>query len=219
MGRPPFLAAPPTTGGSACSLPCVRSGRFARDRRVRARARVAVHARRRVLRLLRRQSRREAVQRSLAGDPGARRESNRDQHAQRLPGRPVRIRARRARAGRTAEEPDPCRRSEDLRAHRCVQRASACRILRPQPVRSRQDDARLSARNARGGAGGAHGGAEGKATRRWGSPSRRATPSANTTSPFFRRPSRTAWKRGCARAATTSPPRRARRCNRTSART
>ena len=130
----------------------------------------------------------------------------------------VRIRAGRTRACRAPKEPDPCRRPEDLRPDRCLQRTAACRILRSQSVRSRQGRApdercgtpprRWRGRTRRR-----------RRTRRLVSPSKHDTRSGSTTSRFFRRRSRMDWKSGCVRAATTSPPRRARRCSPTSART
>ena len=71
-----------------------------------------------LLRLLCRQGRRQAFQRGFAGDPGPRRRSHRDQHAQRLPGRADRLRAGRAGAR------GACRRARSTSATRRSSSAS-----------------------------------------------------------------------------------------------
>src|SRR5437773_7012377 len=88
----------------------------------------------RVLRLLRRQGRHQAVQPGVAGCPGAERGQNRAHDGQRLQGRPQGVRPRRAGAHRPRERADPRRRAGGHRTPRRLHGAAAGRVLRRKPV-------------------------------------------------------------------------------------
>ncbi len=90
----------------------------------------------RLLRLLRRQGRHQALQPGLAGRARARRGPHRPHHGQRLPGRPEGVRDRHPGADRAREGADPRGRARADRAPRRLLRAAARRVLRRQPVRA-----------------------------------------------------------------------------------
>ena len=103
---------------------------------------LALVARRRlrgVLRLLRREGRREALQQGVAGRAGARRRPHRADDGERLQGRPEGVRDRRSRCRRSSEREQIHVGDKALRrSPRRLLGAAAGRVLRPGPVPPRR---------------------------------------------------------------------------------
>ena len=108
------------------------------DRRVPVRRRARprhLGARRGLLRLLRRQGRRLALQQGLAGGAGPRRRPHGDHHGQRLPRQPARVRHGHPGADLDHPRADPRRRVGARQASRRLHRAAPGRVLRLRSLR------------------------------------------------------------------------------------